>query len=164
MRVSRFMDYTKIQQDVIKMCLEGKMYKYHYGITTIDDEERVTLILDGNVAIFIPKPFYLLNNDAIFKDSIPLSEGTLSGFVKMARDAENITPTARLETYELKRTIRAFENDGEDIWVDTKLLDMFKSAVEINYKGTTKKSPVFIYCYNDLIGMIMPVVKKEEEE
>lgn len=162
MRVSAFMDFTKVQQDVIKSTLAGDKNKYRYGTVTIDGNERIALIINGTAAVFIPKLFYLLDNEAVFRDQQPVQ--SIDSMIKSEADATPLKVTSELVMRpEYKKPLQVFKREDEKIYVDTRLLDVFKTAVYINYSGTGKKTPVYVYAGKDLIGLVLPVNIKEDE-
>ena len=158
MRVSAFMDFTKVQQDVIKAKLADNKNKYRYGAVRIDGYERIGIIIDAQVIVFIPRQFYLLDNEAVFEGQEPMC---IDYVIKNEPYVVPLTVTSEIRMIPGdKAQLQAFKNNDEKIYVNTKLLDTFKTAVNINYKGTSKKAPVYVYAEYDLIGLVLPTYVK----
>ena len=58
-----------------------------------------------------------------------------------------------------KRKLRIYYNHDQTIYVDNDLFKYFDEEIEV--KGTTIKAPIYIFEYNQLIGMLLPTVVKE---
>lgn len=154
------MDFSKIQTDLIKAATkDNRLIDYRYGVGTIDGAERVVIISNENTAFFIPKPLYYLDNEKLFGGKPPLDIAKTCLFKEA--DAERLTLSNELEVIPgTKDTLQVFRNGDEKIFVSKKLLDAFKTTVEINFKGSDFKSPVFIYSYSYLVGLVLPVNRR----
>lgn len=157
MRVSALMDYTKIQQDIIKDTIsEGKCFSLghtHNG--------WIGVTLNNSGIPFMPKQMCFIDIEAVNKanKSMTRQESFFKGYYDAANMSDPIELTSELYVVpEAKKPLTIFVNkNGEKIYVNTAYLDIFKTGVNISYKGTDYKSPVYIYSSDDLIGLILPV-------
>ena len=56
-----------------------------------------------------------------------------------------------------KKTLRVFSNGNENIYVDESLIKYF-DLENSTFKGRYQKSPIYIYEYEVMVGVVMPVV------
>lgn len=152
-KVSALMDYTKIQQDVVKYTKQFRMGHTHNG--------WVGILIETFAVVFMPKQMCLLNIDAVNEanKSLGFQESFFKAYYDKADESDPIELTTELKVVpEAKKPLAVFVNkNDEKIYVNTAYLDYFKTAVNINYKGTDYKSPVFIYSCDELIGLVLPV-------
>jgi hypothetical protein len=153
MRVSALMDYTKIQQDVVKYTKQFRLGRTHNG--------WVGIVIGSEAIIFMPKQMCLLDIDAVSEANKynEIQESFFKGYYDAANMADKIDLTTELKMVpESKKPLVVFVNkNNEKIYVNTAYLDYFKTGVELNYKGTDYRSPVFIYSCDELIGLVLPV-------
>lgn len=154
-KVSALMDYTKIQQDIIKAAgtrcyLMGRTHNGWIGVC-----------LNNSGILFMPKQMCFLDIEAVNEanKSMGLQEQFFKGYYDAANMADPIELTTEQKIVkESKKPLAVFVNaNGEKIYVNTAYLDIFKTGVMIHYKGTDYKSPVFIYSAEELIGLVLPV-------
>lgn len=151
------MNYTKIQQNIIKDILNGKLSKYELGYWN----EKIAVLVDGYAVVLIPKPMYLLDTERILDETHGMLVG--ESFFKTLNN--NFSASDLLEnTGELfmragdKKPLVVFRNaKNERIYVSTALLDIFKTTEDVKYYGTTPKTPVFICTDDGIVGVVSPV-------
>lgn len=152
-KVSALMDYTKIQQDVVKYTKQFRLGRTHNG--------WVGIVIGSEAIIFMPKQMCLLDIGAVNEANKydELRESFFKSYYDAANMADKIDLTTELKMVpESKKPLAVFVNkNNEKIYVNTAYLDYFKTGVELNYKGTDYKHPVFIYSCNELIGLVLPV-------
>lgn len=158
---SSFMNYTKIQQDIIKATLSGDYLKYRFSTFQVDGYDRIAVTVNDCAMLFIPKAFWFLDLDSILKET---QEALLN--TRWAQDCykgnpDNIWLTETGETVTVpgaKKIAKVLKNDeGEKIYIDQALTDLFKTAGEVKYKGTQARSAVNVYRDNDCLGLVLPI-------
>ena len=55
-----------------------------------------------------------------------------------------------------KHKVQIFSNDKADIWIAVKYLKLFDLSIS-HFKGSDKKSPLYIYEDETLVGLVLPV-------
>ena len=152
------MDFTKIQNEVMKDSFDNyHVTKFWHG--SFENESGTYHgITDGHMVVVIPENYYYLSEN-VFK----CQKWRFKNIVKEADNAAPITLTGELLTITgKKKPLMIFKNEaGEKIYIDSALHDNFKTTSAISYKGTTPKSPIYLYVYGTLIGVILPVNHKE---
>lgn len=150
------MDFSKIQCDIIKNI--NHVNDYQHGSAVIDGIQSKMILIKEHCAVFIPKSLYYLNDETVFHDKMPVSDKFVECFVTAANESLPITLMDELKAIpECKKPLRIFKNGDETIYINTTYLDVFKTAVDINFKGTKAKNPIFIYSGDTFIGIVMPV-------
>lgn len=71
---------------------------------------------------------------------------------------ENITVTDDKKVVD-KKTLRAFSNGDENIYVDESLIKYF-DLEKSTFKGRNRKSPIYIYEDYNMVGVVSPVLVK----
>ena len=154
------MDYIKIQEKMLKDAYERdtklKKFSYRYGET----DEIIGITPDGHVMFFIPKDKVYVNTDMIFKESIPVK---LNCFIDSQKDQKDVLMTNQIEIIGNKIQVRLFKTveSSENIWIDEKLLKYF-DLKRSSFKGMNGRSPLFVYEYENLVGIILPVSRGDE--
>ena len=142
------MNYLKIQQDFLKkyykQSFEGKGYSglFHgtmQGLTCIGFDYFIVAIPKDlcKVDLSDVRPFDLKSFDNLLDRSMVIER------------TESMIANG-------KYTLNILKNGDEKIYVDTKYLKYF-DIKEPTYKGTNRKSPVFIFDHDLLCGFILPV-------
>ena len=152
------MKVDKILNDMVKAYFKDKnkfSADYHYGL----DDNSVYVIYKGVVAYEIPRGYFVLDIEKIFADIKPFT-----GVKQLFRLKDEAKPLeySYYRVLDNKLGVNVYGLDGESIAIDYKLLKTFEDGKhEITLKGINYKSPVFVYDYDVLVGLIMPVnVKK----
>lgn len=152
------MFFDKIQVEILKNAVKRDLligkggFNYRYGYfndnVVITDSHCCAMYL-------IPKDKFYLNLETVFKKD----EMKLEKILKTECEATDL-----IFTNDIKQTkdfmVNVLMNGDEPIYLDSKLLNTFKSKYRtLTYKGTNGKSPVFIYDAEDktLLGLMLPV-------
>lgn len=151
------MDYIKIQQNIIKDILNGKLSKYKIGHWN----EKIAVLVDGVAVVLIPKPMYLLDTERILDETHEMLVGeslfkSLNNYFNVSDLLENAGELFMKAGD--KKPLVVFRNaKNEKIYVSTALLDIFKTTEDVKYYGTTPKTPVFICTERGIAGVVLPV-------
>lgn len=153
------MFFDKIQTEILKNAVKrdlliGKIgFNHRYGYVN----DNVFVSDNHAYAVYvIPKDKFYLNIDNVFKNVKPINFQNLLKTEDVATTLE-FTDTIKQTD---KATVNVLMNGDEPIYLDSKLLNTFKSKYRtLVYKGTNGKSPVFIYDAQDerLLGLMLPV-------
>lgn len=149
------MNHVKIQVDIMKWNENnriGRRNKIIFNGYQQDDEN--TFIVYNGVAIFI------IPNNLVFLDLNKIFDGKQMNVKKIIdySKADKLSNSYLSKSIE-KRKLRIYYNHDQTIYVDNDLFKYFDE--EIEEKGTTNKEPIFIFEYNQLIGVLLPTVVKE---
>lgn len=154
------MDYIKIQEKMLKDAYERdtklKKFSYRYGET----DEIIGITPDGYIMYFIPKKMLYINTEMIFKEIAPVK---LNCFIDSQKDQKDVIMTNQIEITDNKVRVRLFKTveSSENIWIDEKLLKYF-DLKRSSFKGMNGRSPLFVYEYENLVGIILPVSRGDE--
>lgn len=154
------MDYIKIQEKMLKDAYERdtklKKFSYRYGET----DEIIGITPDGYIMYFIPKKMLYINTEMIFKEIAPVK---LNCFIDSQKDQKDVIMTNQIEITDNKVQVRLFKTveSSENIWIDEKLLKYF-DLKRSSFKGMNGRSPLFVYEYENLVGIILPVSRGDE--
>lgn len=142
------MNYLKIQQDFLKkyytQSLRGLSYRdLYHGM------------MRGLTCIGIDYFMAAIPNDLCKVDlsDIPLFD--MTSFDNLI-DKSTVLKTSDYAVYDGKRTLKIFLNGDEKIYINTNYLKYF-DIKEPTYKGTNRKSPVFIFDHDLFCGFVLPV-------
>ena len=145
------MNIVKLQQEIIKDYLNDKRGKWYIQIK----ESEVYIMSRTQVFILSPKEFVL---DI---DKLGLSNTNIAdSLIKSAKEAKTAIKTGIIKSVicqgkdvsclELKR-----EDNGEIAYIDLTLLKLFDKNCDFAF--INGKSPVFIYEYDILVGVVLPL-------
>ena len=149
------MNHVKIQVDIIKWNENNRIGRRNKNIFNgYQQDDENTFIVYNGVAIFI------IPNNLVFLDLNKIFDGKQMNVKKMLdySKAEKLS-NSYLSKYIEKRKLRIYYNHDQTIYVDNDLFKYFDKEIET--KGTTIKHPIYIFEYNQLIGMLLPSVIKE---
>ena len=145
------MNIINAQVEVLKEALKGKR-KHNVIYGTLDNK-----VIIGNNAILyvIPKEECGIDLTNVDCNNVNIiQESVLKGFINDDL-CENITLTDDKKVVD-KKTLRVFSKGDENIYVDDALLKYF-DLKKSTFKGRNSKSPIYIYEYEVLVGLVMPV-------
>ena len=169
MKVSAFMDYTKLENEIVKNVLTNKdTNKYRIVKFTMNDGhtdfERIGVTIDGHMIVFIPSMFWLLDCEALKRVNprLHIDDRLFQNFIKLSYDMDTVNITSERRLVATGTAVIFANGNNEKIYINEKLLNVFKTGVELNYKGRSPKEPIFVYSCNDLIGAILPINVKNE--
>ena len=145
------MNIINAQVEVLKEALNGKRkHKVIYG--TLDDK----VIIGNNTILYvIPKEECGIDLTNVDCNNVNIiQESVLKGFINDDL-CENITLTDDKKVVD-KKKLRVFSKGDENIYVGGALLKYF-DLKKSTFKGRNSKSPIYIYEYEVLVGLVMPV-------
>lgn len=152
------MNYIKLLTDVLKARdkekTRGVKSPYLYGYYEKYGEKYIAISVYGHMLVFIPEKFFYLDIEKCFDQVEPLHVDKI------------INDDHAVDTYtdgivkpvggDPKHKIQIFSNDKADIWIAVDLLKLFDLSIA-HFKASDKKSPLYIYEDETLVGMVLPV-------
>ena len=147
------MKLAKLQQDILKAAVardtKRKMFEFYW----FESEDSVCISPTGYYMLIIPKERFYLSLDRVFT-SPP------TNFTKFLDepDMEIARDTGTIVKSEAK-TLHVFKVGDEDVFLDENNLKYFDLKA-CTFKGIDYKSSIYIYEYDLLVGMVLPVVRK----
>ena len=145
------MNIINAQVEVLKEAFKGKR-KHNVIYGTLEDK-----VIIGNNAILyvIPKEECGIDLTNVDCNNVNIiQESVLKGFINDDKYTSVILAND-IKVYD-KTTLRVFSKDDEKIYVDDALLKYF-DLKKSTFKGRNSKSPIYIYEYEVLVGLVMPV-------
>ena len=150
------MNTLKIQQELVKAAFtrdyKNKRAEMLYGVTG----DYVVVVPDGYTLYKIPKAFFYLDPETVF-------EGRKNERIERFLDDSNAmsatdTHASIVETKTgKKRTLHKFIlEDGKPAYIDEKFLKCFDLDIS-TFKAVSPISPLFIYEYGEMVGLVLPV-------
>ena len=144
------MDYKKIQSQALKSI--GTFRQWY-----INDGEDESQLINGNGIIM-----YVVPNKELVINS------QMFGNVKTGINADEFEDLklSRNAIYDpaCNRLFLTFENEsGEKIHIDKKNLELF-DLKESTFKGKTKRNLLGVYEYDRLVGVVMGIILREDQE
>lgn len=155
------MDYSKIQIAALKAAniyeVKGTVNTYKYG-----EIDNTVCICKDYYAVFIPKSLYFLDSYKVF------SSPPIDNIEKMFNEdccvpLEDTHEEKSVVIYGKKLVLHKLRNGDEEIFIDTVILKEFGFGKgDLTFKGSSYKSPVYVYENSILLGLILPVVYRGE--
>ena len=147
------MNIINAQVEVLKEALNGKGKHKNIIYGTLEDK----VIIGNNTTLYvIPKKECAIDLTNIDSNNVKIiQESVLKGFINDDKYTSVIL-TNDIKVYD-KRTLRVFSNDDEKIYVDDALLKYF-DLKKSTFKGCNSKSPIYIYEYEVMVGVVLPIV------
>jgi len=155
------MNYTKIQQDLVKELVKKptnrtfvKVGKYK----KFDDE--YIFICTGYVGLFIPERYFYLDYEKLVVELGEMTQTVIEGFVKTnlydAYKTDEVRMLPKNRTKKLGPCTFYKVPDKEDkVLVSDELMKYFDG--DTTYKGTIRKAPIFVYENEELVGFALPI-------
>ena len=144
------MNIINAQVEVLKEALKNKN-SVLYGVL-LDN----VIIGNNNRLYIIPKKKCGVDLTNIDSNNVKIiQESSLKNFIN-DNLYENITLTNDKKVVD-KKTLRVFSNGNKNIYVDESLIKYF-DLENSTFKGRYQKSPIYIYEYEVMVGVVMPVV------
>lgn len=146
------MKLNKIMTNVLKISADEKKSKvFIYGI----DKGYVYFSPDGLRMYKIAEKDFLIDLGKAFPHKTPINDPK-----KMMNDsdAEPAVKTNEVKLYE-KFTVIKIKSEKSQAWVNVDYLKDFDT--DCTFKIMDEKSPVFVYEYEELVGLILPVKIEE---
>ena len=151
------MNYIKIQNDILrakdKCNISGKRFPYMYGYY----DNNVGIVDDGKALYLIPDKLFYLDKDKIFNSVL---SNIVEKMVKSELDTQSLIFTGNIRSLKgCKIDVAILKDDkNNEIAFDIKYLkNIGLKANECTFKGTNYKSPIYVYEYDKLVAIIMPV-------
>ena len=149
------MNIINAQIEVLKEALKNKNTVI-YGVL-LDN----VIIGNDNRLYIIPKKECGVDLTNINNNNVKIMpESTLKIFIN-DNQFENVTLTYDKKEVD-KKTLRVFNKGDENIYIDESLIKYF-DLENSSFKGKNRKSPIYIYENYNLVGLVLPVVLKENE-
>ena len=144
------MNIINAQVEVLKEALKGKR-KHNVIYGTLEDK----VIIGNNTILYvIPKEECGIDLTNVDCNNVNIiQESVLKGFINDDKYTSVILNND-IKVYD-KTTLRVFSKDDEKIYVDDALLKYF-DLKKSTFKGRNSKSPIYIYEYEVLVGLVMP--------
>lgn len=146
------MKITKILTDILKSVGNLKSKMSYYGV----DKGYVYYAPDGFRMYKIPQDNFLIDLEKAFPGKTPISDPK-----KLLNDSDAVAAvkTNEVRCYEKYNVIK-IKNENTHAWINVNYLKEFEA--NCTFKIVNEKSPVFIYEFEELTGIILPVFIKEE--
>lgn len=153
----------KVQMDLLKAADGRDGYKKkNFNIPYFITEDKVWVCPSGEWMIGIPKVLFYLDNEKIWKDTRPFIGENL---IKNLYDLETATDThiiIDVEEGNKKIQLHKFKVKNEAVFVREKDLKYFEP--DATFRGSKRKSPIYVYELDELVGILCPVNYEEREE
>ena len=148
------MNIINAQVEVLKEALKGKR-KHNVIYGTLDDK----VIIGNETRLYvIPKKECAIDLTNIDSNNVKImQESGLKGFINDDKYTSVIL-TNDIKVHD-KTTLRVFSKDDENIYVDESLIKYF-DLKKSTFKGRNSKSPIYIYEYEVMVGLVLPVFVK----
>ena len=159
------MNYIKIQNDILKAkdkmnISEKRLFRYmRFPYTYGYYDNNVCIVDDGNAIYLIPDKLFYLDKDKIF-NSVLSTSNVVEKMVKSELDTQSLIFTDTIRSLKnCKIDVAILKDDkNNEIAFDIKYLkNIGLKANECTFKGTNYKSPIYVYEYDKLVAIIMPV-------
>lgn len=148
------MNILKIQQDFLKLAYE-RDNKSKYETMLYGFSDNYIVFANDTVLYKILKGQCYLNPELTFK--------RMHCSIEKLLDDENAmtatdTKTSIIDTHEVKkRTLRKFIlEDGESAYINEQLLKHFDLDIS-TFKCASPISPLFVYEYGEMVGLVLPI-------
>lgn len=150
------MKLNKIFTNILKTAANGKkVVNANYGI----EDGYIYYIPDGHRMFRIPENDFLIDLKKAFPKKIPLTNA--KKFFESRRDKEEAIKTNELKTINSgKNTLVKIQSKNNHAWINIDYLKEFNS--DCTFKIVNNISPVFIYEYEECVGLILPVKVVED--
>lgn len=156
------MKYWKFQQDLLKdvEARDGwrrKDFRYPW----FEMAGAVFVCPHGHYIVRIPLELWYLNTGKVFKTAPWQGEHWVKGFDELD-EAVDTHATFDCVVYGKKKKLHKFTVGSEAVYVDERYLKYFDLA-DSAFRGTNKKSPIYVFENEAMVGCVSPVNYVEEE-
>lgn len=158
--------FDKLQAQILKQMqrnvFNASPSRDDWSISQEGVDGKLTLV-SPSMAVVIPERFFMLD-----KTKLPTSHIKLSSITKDNSGYTEIS-IASVTLVQLKKkrvpVCTMTDKDGTTVChIYEDLLKMFNELPEIVLKGRDAKSPIFVYCADELFGIVMPMRRSDEGE
>lgn len=147
------MNHIKLQQDILKAKdaedKRGKRSPFMYGL----EENSVCICVNHCCVVVIPRVYWYLDNGKVFSTT-PLK---LDNMFKIKEDTVPVYDIGLIRMLPDGRKVREFKGDEFSVYLAEDNLKYFGKDVT-EYQAINEKSPVYLYEYNRLAGIVYPVI------
>lgn len=158
------MKYLKFQQDLIKAAGDRDGWKHKpFNFPWFQTKNEVGVCPSANYVVLIPNDQLYIDVTKVFKST------TINPTTILAQDnlKEAVDTKTSVEINNVhnksKSVLRKFLVGDETVFLDERYLKYF-DLEESTFKGSNRKSPIYVYEYGDvLVGLILPVNHTEKE-
>jgi hypothetical protein len=152
------MNFAKIQTDVVNAIIKkGNNNGFKYGLTQIGDVKYVCIATEVMLYLIRSEDFMI---DLNKWDAPAFRPDRLISEAYKAKDAQRTCEQRFVPEY--KATLVKVANESEHAWVNAVNLKMFDADAQ--FKIINRKSPVFIYEHDELVGVVLPVNVKGDSD
>lgn len=149
------MNYLKIQNEVLKSAYDRELKKKPFKWFYYETENELIIGIDYGFYV-IPKRIAFLNVEKTF-NAPPCR--AFKNIIDDLREFKDVVDTGVEKTLD-DFTVHIFDcGDGEEVWINKNHLKMF-DLKNSTFKGKNKKSPLFIYENDVLVGAMLGVNHK----
>lgn len=153
------MKYLKIQQDLLKAVeareTKGKSFIYPY----FETNDKIFICPEGHFFVAIPKFRFYLDKKMVFKEQSPVNGEKVINADGLQTAIDTHT-TQSINVYSEKMKLHKFTIGDEAVFVNEVRLKYF-DLKNSTFKGTNRKSPIYIYEDEELVGIVLAVNHKE---
>lgn len=146
------MNVIKIMTDLLKAVGKDKTATCNYGV----DEEYIYFLPDGYRGYRIPKLLFLIDLEKALPNKTPLNNPSKFFDDKLAELA--------VKTNEIrvigKDNVVKIKGETSHAWLNVNYLKEF--GPDCTFKVVSPKSPVYVYEWEKLVGIVLPVRVAEE--
>lgn len=149
------MNYFNIQTNLFKNAQAKYLRKKKFQRTFYYKTENKIFLSDGKYIIVIPKDACMLDLPSVAEPGDFLYRIIES----QPNVRDTVTRTNRIECIEEEKCV-IFENSaGDEIFIDEKYLKDFDNDIYVSYRCEGPVSPLYIYEYDEIVGVVMPMKK-----
>lgn len=151
----------KFQQDLLKAADERDGWKHKlFNYPWFETDDKIFICPQGHYFIAILKVQFYMDKEKVFKNITPINGKSFLNHdnLQMATDTHTIV----VADVKAKMKLHKFVIGDEVIFLDENNLKYF-DLEDSTFKGTNRKNPIYIYENEELVGMVLPVIHKEEE-
>lgn len=148
------MKINKIMTDLLKLVDKKKITSCAYGI----QDDYIYFTPDGHRLFKIYDKLFLIDLSKALSDKTPLNNPKRMFNVDKTEEAYKTNELKVIDGS--KGTLVKIESENSHAWINTDYLKDFDS--ECTFRISNHREPVFIYELGEVVGLILPVVAKED--
>lgn len=154
------MKYLKFQNDLMKKAFARDDYRHKpfRCVWGFDADDELWVFPDGFFGVRLSRPFRYIDPLTVLNtyDSPEIR------IDKIIDDSNALDAALTNQIVDHGKNLRLFEVGKEKVYVNESLMKYF-DLDESTFKGTNRKSPIFIYENNALVGLVLPTNYIEEK-
>lgn len=153
------MKYMKFQQDLLKAADARDWRNKAFNYPWFETEDKIIICPEGHYIMAIWKGLFYLDKEKIFKGKAPFN----GEYLINPDNLETAVDTHSTVTLTgLKKCLHKFTVGEESVFLDENNLKYF-DLNSSTFKGTNRKSPIYIYENEEMVGAVLPVNYMEAE-